>query len=1223
MVSVDLDQSVAMSKDDPIEAIKNFDIKSDRMSSVTEQSTISKTNGSSLSRKPCEQKSVALESEGATKQSETERQHKSSNDTQSKPCRSSTMPQDKAKTQRKRGMPPKCLLKRLHSMEGRKDSLQQSLHARVKTNKGCLRSARIQAIERKQNLVQTQDELAYLLEKGDTSPSMVTAIINNIDEQLAENLENKAQEKKQDALEYLLEKDASPGSIMAIVNSVNEWLVDKLQRKPCVGMKDTMVCLVEEEDASPDTAMTNINTVDEELAGKFESKALDKKCGELDHIVKTDSVSSATDVQSKEWQGKSDELEHLPANNADIPSNVSGMEVGKFEHDDTMPCLSGGKSNVTVKELSFHHDVSNPSDSSKTADNVKKPAIPQHHFNSEPDLTMYQATPSTPTVQINSKETDMSTSIDHSKSQPAKEEVQASPTATNSPYLVINPMAHISMLKSHHPSVSCDLSGDTTINMSLSTSYSPQPVEPCSPMEAEPNVSPIATRSPILLYPNVTSSSPKGTAIATPSVSAGALSSTLKSSSLEVESSIKTTSQFLGRGGCDLVSKRQSKKSTEGSASSKTGEATYTSSVTTECLSDITDDIIPQTQLVSRSLSAPQLSLYNIFSPLIVSPRSTSAPLVNDRKLSQSLFSPQRTVLSIGSATDGSVKTANASVMHTSEFDVFPSQPTDISHTSMVSPSILTHHMSSNQPTLANNISLSKEETAVDKPRVLEREDAGNYAPPISSSDETTHPLDLPGNDEHEAARNRHNDKPQNIGKYWTETSEQTTSRQNLETQSVPPFVSELQKKEEKQDTSVLDLDTQSVETTNNENAVGVIGESSIALDKAAVLSEAPTGSPQPHSSLEDTTKVLTTARLFREPSPNMESRQTLTGSIPSAEHGGIHSTDHSGLTQDLQLDLTLAEEILNTFTSSMSEFQESYLVKVQRQLDKRTKQLAEVEELLREESGNEKIWESIIYPTKADSKIEHESESEMNELSPLSPSLSPSPPPGPPRLSVSEVLSSIGPCKWSRKPSESGNSSWPGNSCEQRGNPTTDESQSIFAGLRTGRSSSLEPHAKRPNLEFDERRFGADVVIPSVSLKNQANERVDVSGKVNERVCEGNGKTMSFITSGLTRNQISKVKELAMKYGIPLASCFTRNTTHVICKTDENRMATRTVKFLLGVTAGKWVVDYHWVEDCLKQSQLLPEDYYEVAGDTGSKSQGGPKAARLRSQQEVCTRKC
>ena len=427
----------------------------------------------------------------------------------------------------------------------------------------------------------------------------------------------------------------------------------------------------------------------------------------------------------------------------------------------------------------------------------------------------------------------------------------------------------------------------------------------------------------------------------------------------------------------------------------------------------------------------------------------------------------------------------------------------------------------------------------VSKPYVPERVDARSYVPSGSSSDEATQPLDLPGNDGCETDRNRPIDKPQRVENYGMETTKQTISRlADLETQSVTPLGSEIQE-EEKHVEFILDPDTQSVETINSEGVRRrVVGESNNPVDIPVVLSATPiaTGSTQTHSSMRATiTKVLTTPTRMGEPSPNKEDRETLTGSILFAKHNGATSTEQSDLTTDFQIGLIVAEP--NTFTSSvsemtgMAEFQESYMLEVQRQLDNRTRELAEVEELLRKESGDQKKRESVICQANTVSEIEVEAEpvSEMNEVSPLSPSLSPSPPPGPPRLSVSQVLSSIGQCKFKRSitPSESLNRSWPGSSCEQNGNPTTDESQSIFAGLKTGRSASLEPLAKRANREvdgFDERCFGAGVIIPSVSSRNQANERVAVSGKEMKRGCERNGKTMSFVTSGLTRNQVVRI---------------------------------------------------------------------------------------------------
>lgn len=66
---------------------------------------------------------------------------------------------------------------------------------------------------------------------------------------------------------------------------------------------------------------------------------------------------------------------------------------------------------------------------------------------------------------------------------------------------------------------------------------------------------------------------------------------------------------------------------------------------------------------------------------------------------------------------------------------------------------------------------------------------------------------------------------------------------------------------------------------------------------------------------------------------------------------------------------------------------------------------------------------------------------------------------------------------------------------------------------------------------------------------------------------------------------------------------------THVVCGTDENCHARRTIKYLMGLVHGCQVVDVRWVRDCLEQGGAMCETPYQVAGDQAG-GRGGAAAA-------------
>ena len=48
-----------------------------------------------------------------------------------------------------------------------------------------------------------------------------------------------------------------------------------------------------------------------------------------------------------------------------------------------------------------------------------------------------------------------------------------------------------------------------------------------------------------------------------------------------------------------------------------------------------------------------------------------------------------------------------------------------------------------------------------------------------------------------------------------------------------------------------------------------------------------------------------------------------------------------------------------------------------------------------------------------------------------------------------------------------------------------------------------------------------------------------------------------------------------------------------------------RTMKFLLGVLHGKWILRISWVAECLKTGCIADEEQHEVTMDSGGRSSG------------------
>ncbi|KAF7732588.1 hypothetical protein EC973_003335 [Apophysomyces ossiformis] len=76
----------------------------------------------------------------------------------------------------------------------------------------------------------------------------------------------------------------------------------------------------------------------------------------------------------------------------------------------------------------------------------------------------------------------------------------------------------------------------------------------------------------------------------------------------------------------------------------------------------------------------------------------------------------------------------------------------------------------------------------------------------------------------------------------------------------------------------------------------------------------------------------------------------------------------------------------------------------------------------------------------------------------------------------------------------------------------------------------------------------------------------------------------------------------------------------HVITSVDENRFCPRTLKYLHAILAGKWVVEISWLIDSIEARQWLPEEPYEVLGDTTTGISNAPAVGRQQRAHNAAT---
>ncbi|VDM24805.1 unnamed protein product, partial [Hydatigera taeniaeformis] len=116
----------------------------------------------------------------------------------------------------------------------------------------------------------------------------------------------------------------------------------------------------------------------------------------------------------------------------------------------------------------------------------------------------------------------------------------------------------------------------------------------------------------------------------------------------------------------------------------------------------------------------------------------------------------------------------------------------------------------------------------------------------------------------------------------------------------------------------------------------------------------------------------------------------------------------------------------------------------------------------------------------------------------------------------------------------------------------------------------------------------------------------------------KGSAQPAIFVTgSNLSPIEINALRRFCRQFNAFEMPSFEPNrTTHVVMATQVTRprVAQRTLKYFMGILYGAWVVNTLWVRKCLLAATLLPEETFEIQGDTMcGDCHEGPRRGRLR----------
>ncbi|TKY62328.1 BRCA1-associated RING domain protein 1 [Spatholobus suberectus] len=111
----------------------------------------------------------------------------------------------------------------------------------------------------------------------------------------------------------------------------------------------------------------------------------------------------------------------------------------------------------------------------------------------------------------------------------------------------------------------------------------------------------------------------------------------------------------------------------------------------------------------------------------------------------------------------------------------------------------------------------------------------------------------------------------------------------------------------------------------------------------------------------------------------------------------------------------------------------------------------------------------------------------------------------------------------------------------------------------------------------------------------------------------QDDSKKLVFCGSALSNDEKVLLINYASKVGATVTKFWTSNVTHVIAATDANGACSRTLKVLMAILNGRWVLKMDWIKACMEEINPVEEELYEINVDNQG-CHGGPKAGRLRA---------
>ncbi|XP_060064701.1 BRCA1-associated RING domain protein 1-like [Ylistrum balloti] len=108
------------------------------------------------------------------------------------------------------------------------------------------------------------------------------------------------------------------------------------------------------------------------------------------------------------------------------------------------------------------------------------------------------------------------------------------------------------------------------------------------------------------------------------------------------------------------------------------------------------------------------------------------------------------------------------------------------------------------------------------------------------------------------------------------------------------------------------------------------------------------------------------------------------------------------------------------------------------------------------------------------------------------------------------------------------------------------------------------------------------------------------------------------LLGTALNREQKIALQRCAAVLNAKVVQDFCPEVTHVITSSNQDGQCPRTIKYLMAVLQGKWILNMDWINTCLEYGSRVSEEAFEVPGTSTNPNTLAPQRARTNSRLQL-----